>query len=280
MTRKEMIEQAAIFREHTKGMTLVYLPVVFVLIGFTMLQLLLFLSTFLAIRRDSSIVFERSDHFFNASIVVTSLVAILYFLLIGVVSFYLLQLVRGERARLFFKDGFSLIFSEWNKPVYMTLLTYFGMHFMAGLPFLYGFAHFMKGLIMNALMILSPGAMAELAQFEPNKMMDLGLSVFLFGFLLYLAVYYTYSQTIYILFDQLDNASFTSPIPILRESRLLMLGNYIKRIRLDLAFIGWFVGCWLTLNLLSIYVLPYYQTCKALFYEEIKNERLSANFHS
>ncbi|HEM5985189.1 TPA: DUF975 family protein [Streptococcus suis] len=280
MTRKEMIEQAAIFREHTKGMTLVYLPVVFVLIGFTMLQLLLFLSTFLAIRRDSSIVFERLDHFFNASIVVTSLVAILYFLLIGVVSFYLLQLVRGERARLFFKDGFSLIFSEWNKPVYMTLLTYFGMHFMAGLPFLYGFAHFMKGLIMNALMILSPGAMAELAQFEPNKMMDLGLSVFLFGFLLYLAVYYTYSQTIYILFDQLDNASFTSPIPILRESRLLMLGNYIKRIRLDLAFIGWFVGCWLTLNLLSIYVLPYYQTCKALFYEEIKKVRLSANFHS
>ncbi|MGQ7337215.1 DUF975 family protein [Streptococcus suis] len=277
MTRKEMIEQAAIFREHTKGMTLVYLPVVFVLIGFTMLQLLLFLSTFLAIRRDSSIVFERLDHFFNASIVVTSLVAILYFLLIGVVSFYLLQLVRGERARLFFKDGFSLIFSEWNKPVYMTLLTYFGMHFMAGLPFLYGFAHFMKGLIMNALMILSPGAMAELAQFEPNKMMDLGLSVFLFGFLLYLAVYYTYSQTIYILFDQLDNASFTSPIPILRESRLLMLGNYIRRIRLDLAFIGWFVGCWLTLNLLSIYVLPYYQTCKALFYEEIKNERLSAS---
>ncbi|HFI0162643.1 TPA: DUF975 family protein [Streptococcus suis] len=277
MTRKEMIEQAAIFREHTKGMTLVYLPVVFVLIGFTMLQLLLFLSTFLAIRRDSSIVFERLDHFFNASIVVTSLVAILYFLLIGVVSFYLLQLVRGERARLFFKDGFSLIFSEWNKPVYMTLLTYFGMHFMAGLPFLYGFAHFMKGLIMNALMILSPGAMAELAQFEPNKMIDLGLSVFLFGFLLYLAVYYTYSQTIYILFDQLDNASFTSPIPILRESRLLMLGNYIKRIRLDLAFIGWFVGCWLTLNLLSIYVLPYYQTCKALFYEEIKNERLSAS---
>ncbi|NQK45732.1 DUF975 family protein [Streptococcus suis] len=280
MTRKEMIEQAAIFREHTKGMTLVYLPVVFVLIGFTMLQLLLFLSTFLAIRRDSSIVFERLDHFFNASIVVTSLVAILYFLLIGVVSFYLLQLVRGERARLFFKDGFSLIFSEWNKPVYMTLLTYFGMHFMAGLPFLYGFAHFMKGLIMNALMILSPGAMAELAQFEPNKMMDLGLSVFLFGFLLYLAVYYTYSQTMYILFDQLDNASFTSPIPILRESRLLMLGNYIKRIRLDLAFIGWFVGCWLTLNLLLIYVLPYYQTCKALFYEEIKKERLSANFYS
>ncbi|NRG98094.1 DUF975 family protein [Streptococcus suis] len=280
MTRKEMIEQAAIFREHTKGMTLVYLPVVFVLIGFTMLQLLLFLSTFLAIRRDSSIVFERLDHFFNASIVVTSLVAILYFLLIGVVSFYLLQLVRGERARLFFKDGFSLIFSEWNKPVYMTLLTYFGMHFMAGLPFLYGFAHFMKGLIMSALMILSPGAMAELAQFEPNKMMDLGLSVFLFGFLLYLAVYYTYSQTIYILFDQLDNASLTSPIPILRESRLLMLGNYIKRIRLDLAFIGWFVGCWLTLNLLLIYVLPYYQTCKALFYEEIKKERLSANFYS
>ncbi|MGQ7461362.1 DUF975 family protein [Streptococcus suis] len=280
MTRKELIEQAAIFREHTKGMTLVYLPVVFVLISFTILQLLLFLTTMLNIRRDSSIVFERLDHFFNTSIVVTSLVAILYLLLIGVVSLYLLQLVRGERDRLFFKDIFSIIFSDWNKPVFMTLLTYFGVHFIASLPILYGFAHFLKGLIMSILMILSPGAMAELAQFEPDKMIDLGLSVFIFGFLLYLAVYYTYSQTIYILFDQLDNASFTSPILILRESRLLMLGNYIKRIRLDLAFIAWFVGCWLTLNFLSIYVLPYYQTCKALFYEEIKNERLSANSHS
>lgn len=280
MSRRELIEQAAIFREHTKGMTLAFLPLLCTLVLYTIYQLVYFVISILKIKEDSGLVLERLHQLFSTSIVMTIFMSLIYFLLVGVVSFYLLQVVRGERARLFFKDGFSLIFSEWNKPVYMTLLTYFGMHFMAGLPFLYGFAHFMKGLIMNALMILSPGAMAELAQFEPNKMIDLGLSVFLFGFLLYLAVYYTYSQTIYILFDQLDNASFTSPIPILRESRLLMLGNYIKRIRLDLAFIGWFVGCWLTLNLLSIYVLPYYQTCKALFYEEIKKVRLSANFHS
>ncbi|WP_105207457.1 DUF975 family protein [Streptococcus suis] len=277
MSRKELIEQAAIFREHTKGMTLAFLPLLCTLVLYTIYQLVYFVNSILKIKEDSGLVLERLHQLFSTSMVMTIFTTLIYCLLIGMVSFYLLQLIRGDRVRLFFKDSFSLFMSEWNKPILQTLLSHYCLHFVTGLPILFGFTHFMQGLIMASLMILSPGAMAELAQFEPKNMIDLGLSVFLFGFLLYLAVYYTYSQTIYILFDQLDNASFTSPIPILRESRLLMLGNYIKRIRLDLAFIGWFVGCWLTLNLLSIYVLPYYQTCKALFYEEIKNERLSAS---
>lgn len=280
MSRRELIEQAAIFREHTKGMTLAFLPLLCTLVLYTIYQLVNFVISILKIKEDSGLVLERLHQLFSTSIVMTIFMSLIYFLLIGVVSFYLLQLIRGDRERLYFKDSFSLFMSEWNKPILLTLLSHYCLHFVTGLPILFGFTHFMQGLIMGSLMILSPGAMAELAQFEPKNMIDLGLSVFIFGCLLYLAVYYTYSQTIYILFDQLDNASFTSPIPILRESRLLMLGNYIKRIRLDLAFIGWFVGCWLTLNLLLIYVLPYYQTCKALFYEEIKKERLSANFYS
>lgn len=277
MSRKEMIEQAAIFREHTKGMTLAFLPLLCTLVLYTIYQLVYFVISILKIKEDSGLVLERLHQLFSTSIVMTIFMSLIYFLLIGVVSFYLLQLIRGDRASLYFKDSFFLFMSEWNKPILLTLLSHYCLHFVTGLPILFGFTHFMQGLIMGSLMILSPGAMAELAQYEPKNMINLGLSVFLFGFLLYLAVYYTYSQTIYILFDQLDNATFSSVIHVLRESRLLMLGNYYQRIRLDLAFIAWFVGCWLTLNLLSIYVLPYYQTCKALFYEEIKNERLSAS---
>ncbi|NQJ73502.1 DUF975 family protein [Streptococcus suis] len=277
MSRKELIEQAAIFREHTKGMTLAFLPLLCTLVLYTIYQLVYFVISILKIKEDSGLVLERLHQLFSTSIVMTIFMSLIYFLLIGVVSFYLLQLIRGDRVRLFFKDSFSLFMSEWNKPICLTLLSHYCLHFVTGLPILFGFTHFMQGLIMSSLMILSPGAMAELAQYEPNKMIDLGLSVFLFGCLLYLAVYYTYSQTIYILFDQLDNATFSSTIHVLRESRLLMFGNYYQRIRLDLGFIAWFIGCWLSLNILAIYVLPYYQTCKALFYEEIKNERLLAS---
>ncbi|HEP1820004.1 TPA: DUF975 family protein [Streptococcus suis] len=277
MSRKELIEQAAIFREHTKGMTLAFLPLLCTLVLYTIYQLVYFVISILKIKEDSGLVLERLHQLFSTSIVLTIFTTLIYFLLIGMVSFYLLQLIRGDRARLFFKDSFSLFMSEWNKPICLTLLSHYCLHFVTGLPILFGFTHFLQGLIMSSLMILSPGAMAELAQFEPKNMINLGLSVFLFGCLLYLAVYYTYSQTIYILFDQLDNANFSSAIHVLRESRLLMFGNYYQRIRLDLGFIAWFIGSWLTLNLLSIYVLPYYQTCKALFYEEIKNERLLAS---
>lgn len=277
MSRKELIEQAAIFREHTKGMTLAFLPLLCTLVLYTIYQLVYFVISILKIKEDSGLVLERLHQLFSTSMVMTIFTTLIYFLLIGMVSFYLLQLIRGDRARLFFKDSFSLFMSEWNKPICLTLLSHFCLHFVTGLPILFGFTHFMQGLIMGSLMILSPGAMAELAQYEPKNMIDLGLSVFLFGCLLYLAVYYTYSQTIYILFDQLDNATFSSAIHVLRESRLLMFGNYYQRIRLDLGFIAWFIGCWLSLNILAIYVLPYYQTCKALFYEEIKNERLLAS---
>lgn len=277
MSRRELIEQAAIFREHTKGMTLAFLPLLCTLVLYTVYQLVYFVNSILKIKEDSGLVLERLHQLFSTSMVMTIFTTLIYFLLIGMVSFYLLQLIRGDRARLFFKDSFSLFMSEWNKPILQTLLSHYCLHFVTGLPILFGFTHFMQGLIMSSLMILSPGAMAELAQYEPKNMIDLGLSVFLFGCLLYLAVYYTYSQTIYILFDQLDNATFSSAIHVLRESRLLMFGNYYQRIRLDLGFIAWFIGCWLSLNILAIYVLPYYQTCKALFYEEIKNERLLAS---
>lgn len=277
MSRRELIEQAAIFREHTKGMTLAFLPLLCTLVLYTIYQLVYFVISILKIKEDSGLVLERLHQLFSTSMVMTIFMSLIYFLLIGVVSFYLLQLIRGDRARLYFKDSFSLFMSEWNKPILQTLLSHYCLHFVTGLPILFGFTHFMQGLIMSSLMILSPGAMAELAQYEPKNMIDLGLSVFLFGCLFYLTVYYTYSQTIYILFDQLDNATFSSAIHVLRESRLLMLGNYYQRIRLDLGFIAWFIGCWLSLNILAIYVLPYYQNCKALFYEEIKNERLLAS---
>jgi uncharacterized membrane protein len=112
--------------------------------------------------------------------------------------------------------------------------------------------------------------MAELASHQPDELMARGAILFIVGIVLYFLVYYAYSQTVFVLFDHLDNASYTNPLNVLRESRLLMKGNYWQRIRLDLSFLGWFVGELVTLHLLSIFVQPYYHIARTIFYEAIK----------
>ncbi|WP_411023923.1 DUF975 family protein, partial [Salmonella sp. s58867] len=86
------------------------------------------------------------------------------------------------------------------------------------------------------------------------------------GMIIYLFVYYTYSQVVFVLYDHLDNASYTGPLDVFRESRFLMKGNYWQRIWLDLSFLGWFIGELLTLHLLSFFVTPYYHLSRTIFY--------------
>ncbi len=70
-------------------------------------------------------------------------------------------------------------------------------------------------------MVLSPGAMAELASHQPDQLMAEEQFYFIVGIVLYFLVYYAYSQTVFVLFDHLDNASYTNPLNVLkRESSL------------------------------------------------------------
>lgn len=74
------------------------------------------------------------------------------------------------------------------------------------------------------------------------------------------------SQTDYILYDNPE----MSVVDILRKSWNMMNGYKGKLLVLELSFIGWGLLCILTLGLAMIYVFPYYQTTRTLFYEFLK----------
>ena len=79
---------------------------------------------------------------------------------------------------------------------------------------------------------------------------------------------YSYAMTPYILKDK-PNIDSNSAID---ESCAMMDGHKGELFMLDLSFIGWFLlGC-LTLGLGFLFIMPYWLTTRAQFYEKLKGE--------
>ncbi len=77
----------------------------------------------------------------------------------------------------------------------------------------------------------------------------------------------SYSMAPYILAENNDML----PQDAIKQSMRIMEGHKMELFILELSFIGWEILCVLTLGLASIYVLPYYETTVANFYNEIKD---------
>ncbi len=60
------------------------------------------------------------------------------------------------------------------------------------------------------------------------------------------------------------------PTEALKLSKKMVMGNRGELFALDLSFIGWGLLCAVTFGLASIYVIPYYFTTQALYYENFK----------
>lgn len=60
------------------------------------------------------------------------------------------------------------------------------------------------------------------------------------------------------------------PTEALKLSKKMVKGNRGELFVLDLSFIGWSLLCCITFGLASIYVIPYYFTTQALYYENFK----------
>ena len=58
----------------------------------------------------------------------------------------------------------------------------------------------------------------------------------------------------------------------LRTSSQMMKGHKWDLFVLDLSFIGWFFACILTFGIGVLWVIPYQETTRAAFYEDLKNE--------
>jgi uncharacterized membrane protein len=78
---------------------------------------------------------------------------------------------------------------------------------------------------------------------------------------------YSYAMTYYLLKDHPE----MSATEAITESRRMMNGNKMRLFRLNLSFIGWYLLCFVTFGIALLWVLPYYHTACAAFYEDIKN---------
>jgi hypothetical protein len=90
----------------------------------------------------------------------------------------------------------------------------------------------------------------------------LGLLLFIFPGILAI---YSYRMAYMLLADNPD----WSPIRALQESRKLMQGNRWRLFCLDASFCGWFLLMLVTGGLAGIFVLPYFETANAAFYEDL-----------
>ena len=79
---------------------------------------------------------------------------------------------------------------------------------------------------------------------------------------------YSYRMAYMLLADNPD----WSPVRALQESRKLMHGHRWRLFCLDASFFGWFLLMLVTGGLAGIFVLPYFETAKAAFYEDLLDQ--------
>lgn len=84
---------------------------------------------------------------------------------------------------------------------------------------------------------------------------------------------YSYELSYYVYKDAMENGEELSPLDCITRSRELMDGYKGKLFVLELSFIGWhFLGA-LTLGLGYLFITPYIETSKAIFYEDLLRSR-------
>ena len=78
---------------------------------------------------------------------------------------------------------------------------------------------------------------------------------------------YSYALTPYILVDNPE----LSPREALRRSQQMMQGQKFNLFYLQLSFIGWWILACFTGGIGFLWLVPYYQTSQAAFYQNLRN---------
>ena len=81
-------------------------------------------------------------------------------------------------------------------------------------------------------------------------------------------IVYNYSS--YFAFQIMCENPSLKPSEALKLSKKMVVGNRSELFVLDLSFIGWWILSGITFGIASIYVIPYYFTTQALYYENFK----------
>lgn len=79
-----------------------------------------------------------------------------------------------------------------------------------------------------------------------------------------------YYYTSYFAYQIMCENPNLKPTEALKLSKKMVMGNRGELFELDLSFLGWWLLCGITFGLANIYVIPYYFTTQALYYENFK----------
>jgi uncharacterized membrane protein len=82
---------------------------------------------------------------------------------------------------------------------------------------------------------------------------------------------FRYSMAYYIMMDNPQLSAFEA----LKQSKYMMVGHKFEFFVLQLSFLGWFLLGALTLGFAFLWVNPYYEATKAIFYQDLKSSSIS-----
>ena len=194
-------------------------------------------------------------------------------------SFSMMEVVRKKRDTVGFTDIGRIFSAELFSPIFITQLTKSILLLLWNSISLVG-SFF---LVFSSYKVLAIyGKMSDLSQLTAASpeveqivsyapMMFLGTLIVLAGTAVFLMANYAYSQTDFILYDQLSTGTYQGPWQVLVQSRRMMKGYKWKRFLLDLSFIGWYILIGITLGIAGVVAYPYITTARVLFYENLKS---------
>ncbi|MGN0334193.1 MAG: DUF975 family protein [Lachnospiraceae bacterium] len=82
---------------------------------------------------------------------------------------------------------------------------------------------------------------------------------------------YSYSMAPYLLYENPD----MTPSEAIAGSKEMMRGNKFRLFCLDLSFIGWDILCSFTFGIGNLFLRPYKESARAVFYRELKDGKYS-----
>ncbi|HFI0025200.1 TPA: DUF975 family protein [Streptococcus suis] len=273
MTNSDIRAKASLIRENTEGMLALFMAPVLIsfLSGLAELSLKQVWGHASFVFWGSTIVKDGVTFTQNYISVGPSVIFDLFAqCLIVTACFQLLGLVRRRRDKVSFKECFSLLDGKNFLPVLLTTMLKMVVLYLASFPMTIGMALLSISFFSTVFIFGAPvGYQPDFSGFFSSSYFQIGTILVVIGLVCGLLVDYGLSQVPFLLYDHLENNTYSSPFKLFKQSWQLMKGNKWRRFMLDLSFIGWFIGILLTFGLLALYVYPYYWTCQALFYEEL-----------
>ena len=164
---------------------------------------------------------------------------------------YSLKLYRGEECR------YGDVFSGFSKKGFKALLS-----------------TIVVSIVTSIIVAVATTIATAVTEFVRVSFASDGLTavvfivLMIFVLLISCFLYYSFVFVVYIACDE-DDTGF---IKAVSESYKMMKGHKWELFKVDLSFIGWFILSSITLCIAGIYVLPYYYTVHAGYYDTIKNE--------